>query len=76
MGLHQVEGKLTSTGGDIQIVMLNVSTRVLPGGGDEFPYETRLATTGIPDGDYVLEYHCLGFHRDLVRVKFGMLVAR
>jgi hypothetical protein len=71
-----IDGKLTSTAGDIRNVKLNVSTRVLPSGEDELPYETVLVSTGVPDGDYVLEYHCFAFHQDSVRVEFGQLVVR
>jgi hypothetical protein len=76
MGLYSVQGKLTSTAGDIRRVELNVSTRELPSGEDEAVIKTVLVSTDIPDGDYILEYHCFGFHHDKVRVKFGRLVAQ
>jgi hypothetical protein len=76
MGSYSVEGKLTSTAGDIRTVQLNVFTRELPSGEDEAVVNTVLISDDIPDGDYVLEYDCFGFHHDKVRVKFGRLVGR
>jgi hypothetical protein len=75
MGSYSVEGKLTSTAGDIRTVQLNVTTRELPSGEAEAVVNTVLVDD-IPDGDYILEYHCFGFPHDKVRVKFGRLFGR
>ncbi len=33
-----------------------------PSGEDEFPYKADSVSTGVPDGNYMLGYHCFGFH--------------
>ena len=58
MKSYSVEGKLTSTARDIRTVQLNVSTRELPSGEDEAVISTVLVSDDIPDGDYILEFHC------------------
>jgi hypothetical protein len=75
MSIHRIEGKLTSTAGDIRTVTLEVTTRQLPGSGDEARVMTRLLSENVPDGDYVIEYSCLGFERSKVRVKDGIFLA-
>jgi hypothetical protein len=75
MGSYSVEGKLTSTAGDIRTVQLNVTTRQLPSGEDEAVVRTVLVSD-VVDGDFILEYHCFGSHHDKAGVKFGRLVTR
>lgn len=75
MKIHRLEGRLTNASGDVRIVALEVTTRELPGSGDEARVKTVLRSNDIPDGDYVLEYSCFGFERSKVRVKDGIFLA-
>jgi hypothetical protein len=77
--VKQITGTLSSEGGEELRVGLAIDTVELPGehgADDEAISEVRLATGGIPDGDYMLEYFCFRPHRESVRVKYGVLVSR
>lgn len=57
-------------------VPLNVTVAELPSdGGVKIAAVSRveLASTDIPDGDYMLQYFCFKPHSELVRVKHGVL---
>jgi hypothetical protein len=75
MGLHRVEGKLTSGSGEVRSVALEITTRELPGGDDVARVQTVLRSADVPDGDYVLEYFCFGFDKSRVRVNDGIFLA-
>lgn len=77
--LRRISGILTATDGVKIPVPLDVTTVELLGGGgvaDEAISNVALAASGIADGEYMLEYFCLGSHRAPVSIQYGILISR
>ncbi len=75
--LVKTEGTLSTRSGDVYPVSLNLTVAELhgeTGTEDETVSRVELAS-GVPDGEYMLDYFYRKPFRSAVRVRFGALVA-
>ena len=77
--VRQIEAKLSGTSGDVWKVVFNATIAQHLGQrglDDQNVADMQLATSGIPDGDYMIEYSDPKPFRGHVRVKNGVIVTR
>ncbi len=76
--IRQIAAVLRDSAGAKLPICLKVTTLALSDSAtvvDEAVVEVSLASGNIPDGNYVLEYSCLGSFRGSVRIKYGTLIS-
>lgn len=79
IGVEMVDGTLSRKDGSIIRVRLRLTTQSLMGQhgvDDKMVSETELASSRVPDGEYILEYFYLKPHREAVTVHLGQLISR
>ena len=59
----------------VQLDVMTVELRGQMGVEDEAVARVSLATSGIPDGEYVLDYFCFQSRRSPVRIENGEFLA-
>ncbi len=75
--IRRVPATLTALDGRVFHVQLDVTTVALLGQNgieDEAIARVELASSNVPDGEYMLDYFCFSQHSEAVRVEHGVLL--